>query len=539
MMRQVTSLGPMAAESRMANGEAPRKKIGHYTISQVLGVGGMGVVYRATDDLLDREVAIKTFHHGSIDREETVERFHAEARSLARLRHPNIVTIYELGVDDPNDPYIVMEFVSGKSLQKVIESKVQIPVAGRVRLVRDVCNVLAYAHKQGVIHRDIKPSNIFVQTKGEIKLLDFGIAQLTERDRKLTRLGAVIGSVEYIAPERLRGETPDGRSDLFSVGVVLYQLLEERLPFTAESEFSLMRKIVEEPFPPLDAKWSYPASLTQAVDRALSKSPSDRYQTADEMANALTAVLDKLGAESSEDWTSFLEKIAPVRPTPPAAQPPRPGGPKAIQTSTTTTAGRVVTAESIGMTKLSAVPTPTGFLTGSIVSRTRFFEGDKVRYEKIEETLKFYREHLDKDYGDLSNQAKFTYFLWIASVLIGLGALVAGMVLLVMGQLRAGSISTISAAFVYFIQKVFQQREDHYRELAGAKQKVLEYGNHWLLVIQSIDAIEDSAERERRQSELVNVLTNKLGSAEANAARQAQPAGRRKRPAAAAVGPRE
>lgn len=528
---------PIAMDAPSTTGELLLKKIGHYTILQVLGMGGMGVVYRATHDLLGREVAIKTFRRGPNRDDELVERFLSEGRSLARLNHPNIVTIYELGLDEQNEPYIVMELVTGQPLDHLIESKAVIPVAARVRVVRDVCIALAYAHKQGIIHRDVKPSNIFVQPNGEIKLLDFGIAHGMDWNRGLTRAGAVVGSTEYLSPERIRGLASDARSDLFSAGIILYQLLEQRRPFTGDSDFDLMRNILEEPFAPPDPQGKgYPAALTDVIGRALAKSPEDRFPTADAMAESLTLALNDLTVAETVDWSGLLQ-------SPPSGPPPPP--PRSVGTAprptqrTAAYPAREVVAESVGVTRLSAVPTPAGFLTGSYVSRTRFFEGDHVRYEKIQETLKFYREHLNKDYCDLSSQARFTYALWIVSVIIGLGALVAGLVLLFMGQLRAGSISTISAAFVYFIQKVFQQREDHYRELAGAKQKVLEYGNHWLLVIQSIDAIEDNAERERRQSELVSVLTRKLGSPESSSAHPSRSGGRTKKPAPAAAAGRD
>ncbi len=473
----------------------------------------MGVVYRATDEILGREVAIKTFTKGLLDREEMRQRFLGEGRSLARLSHPNIVTIHEFSFQD-EDPYIVMELVKGKSLQKLIDSKLEIPMAGRVRLVRDVCETLAYAHGLQVIHRDIKPANIFVQPDGQIKLLDFGIAQMASSDRAMTRAGSVIGSMEYVAPERIRGEVLDGRADVFSAGVVLYQLLTGQVPFAAETEYALMQKIVAEAFPPLpEVSGLFPASLSDAVARALAKSPNDRFQSADAMAAALSTVLDGMGTktvEASSVW--FVRTLtpppeAPEAPTPAAFNPSAPA-PSPFRN----TAPSVV--QSVGVTHLSAVPAPTGFLSATVVSRTRFFQGDQVRYEKIEDTLSFYREHLSKDYEALSSQAQLTYYLWITSVVIGLGALVCGLILLFRGQIQAGSVSTIGAAFVYFIQKVFQQREDHYRELASGKQKNLEYGNHWLLVIQSIDAIENAEERERRQSDLVKVLTGKLGGPE-------------------------
>lgn len=180
--------------------------------------------------------------------------------------------------------------------------------------------------------------------------------------------------------------------------------------------------------------------------------------------------------------------------------------------------------ESPGVTVLGVLPAPTGFFAESAVSRSRFFRGDKVRFEKIQETLKFYRDHLNGEYQSLSAQARSTYYLWIASVILGLAALISGVILLFLKQFAAGSISAISTTFVYFIQRVFQQREDHYRSLATAKYQHLEYGNHWLLVIQSIDAIENPSERARRQGELVDVLTRKLATSPSDRSRRKQTA---------------
>lgn len=170
------------------------------------------------------------------------------------------------------------------------------------------------------------------------------------------------------------------------------------------------------------------------------------------------------------------------------------------------------TPQPLSVTALNVLSPPTGFFSQTAVSRSRFFEGDEVRYKKLEDTLKFYRDHLNEEYQSLSNQAKTTYYLWIASVILGLAALVSAVVLLFLKQFSSGAVSAISTTFVYFIQRVFQQREDHYRSLAAAKREHLEYGDHWLLVIQSIDAIENPAEKERRQGELVDIMTKKLAS---------------------------
>lgn len=544
-------------------------RIGKYEVTAVLGRGGMGVVYKAMDAYLGREVAIKTLTGGFVDDPSMLARFYEEGRSMGRLNHPNIVAVYDIGVDD-QIPYIVMECVSGTQLDKRIVAGEPMPMADRLRIVEEVCSALGYAHQKGVIHRDVKPANIFIQPDGKAKLLDFGIARLSRTGEGLTRAGLIIGTGAYMAPERIRGEAIDGRSDIFAAGVVLYQLITGKLPFEG-SDFEQLQKIVNEPAPPLSSTGEiFPPALQAIIDRALAKSPADRYKTAEEMAVDLSVVIATFSEGQIEELLPEAERLVKAKqfaqarsvlyrvlrvdakhaearkllaeaesyitqhqaeePAQVAKAAPTPVTPQPASTPSP------YAEESVGVTQLRAIPAPTGFFQETVVSRTRFFEGDQVRYSKIQETLKFYRDHLNREYLSLSEQAKLTYYLWIVSVSLGLAALVSGVVLLFMGQFRAGSITTISTAFVYFIQKVFQQREDHYRSLASAKQGVLEYGNHWLLVIQSIDAIGDSRERERRQSELVDVLTRRLDASKGEPGEAARPAvGRRKKTTAASL----
>jgi serine/threonine-protein kinase len=273
-------------------------RIGKYDVIDVLGRGGMGVVYRGIDRHIGREVAIKTLTQGFQGDPAMLARFYDEARRTGRLKHPNIVTVYDLG-DDNGVPYIVMERVEGESLDKLIYSNAPLSMPDRLRIVAEVCSALGYAHRSNVIHRDVKPANIFVQPDGTAKLLDFGIARLEKRDQvmRLTRKGDIVGTVPYMAPERIRNEEVDGRSDIFAAGVVLYQLITGQLPFTGE-DYLLMQKILNEPYAPLNTtRKEFPASLIQIIDRALAKSPDDRYPTADEMAVDLSAVTEEFQKE--------------------------------------------------------------------------------------------------------------------------------------------------------------------------------------------------------------------------------------------------
>ena len=271
-----------------------KRKIGKYEITGILGRGGMGVVYRAEDKRIGRKVAIKTLTEGFSGQPEMLERFYREAQA-GILQHPNIVIVYDLG-DEDGVPFIVMEFVEGEPLDKIIASGRQISLIEKLGIIEQVCLGLGYAHQRGVVHRDIKPANVIVQPGGHAKIVDFGIArvQSSNKETGLTRTGNVIGTIHYIAPERLKGRPFDGRSDIFSTGVMLYLLLTGQLPFTGE-DMTVLQKLVNDPHPPLPTYLAnYPPALDGIVDRALAKDPDQRYATAEEFAADLHALGEEL-----------------------------------------------------------------------------------------------------------------------------------------------------------------------------------------------------------------------------------------------------
>jgi eukaryotic-like serine/threonine-protein kinase len=287
-------------------------QIGKYPILGILGVGGMGVVYRGMDKSVGREVAIKTLTEAT---EELRQRFLLEARSGV-LNHPNIVTVYDFGEQDGN-PYIVMEYLPGDSLENLMRAGRQFSLIEKLDIVRQVCLGLGYAHQKGVIHRDIKPANIMVLPDGNIKIVDFGVARL-ESHSGHTQAGMVIGTFHYISPERLLGKTADGRADVWSTGIILYLLLTGRLPFPGDDPATLHR-VIREPHEPLSSMLTgYPPALENLLDRALAKDPLDRYETAEEMATDIEVVNDGLKREhvaevlgsvkpmiEQEQWTSL------------------------------------------------------------------------------------------------------------------------------------------------------------------------------------------------------------------------------------------
>lgn len=286
-----------------------RKKIGKYEITGVLGRGGMGVVYRAEDRRIGRQVAIKTLTEGFTGQPEMLERFYREAQA-GILQHPNIVIVYDLG-DEDGMPFIVMEFVDGEPLDKVIASGRQLHLVDKLSIIEQVCAALGYAHQRGVIHRDIKPANVIVQPDGHAKIVDFGIARVqSSKESGLTRTGNVIGTVHYIAPERLKGQPFDGRSDIFAVGVMLYLLLAGQLPFTGE-DMTVLQKLVNEPAPPLNTYLTnYPPALDGILDRALAKDPAQRYATAEEFAADLHALGEQLKKGQITELFDDAERLA-------------------------------------------------------------------------------------------------------------------------------------------------------------------------------------------------------------------------------------
>ncbi len=290
-------------------------RIGRYDIVGLLGRGGMGVVYRGIDKALGREVAIKTLTGGISSDPEMLARFYEEGRKTGSFKHPNIVTVYELG-DHDGIPYIAMELVEGHPLDKLIQGGQPIPLVECLRIVEELCAALAYAHRNNVIHRDVKPANIFVQPDGRVKLLDFGIARLEEKksgDINLTRPGHIIGTLGYMAPERLRDKPVDGRSDIFAAGVVLYQLVCGQLPFSGEDSV-VMQKIVNELHAPLSSKFKgCPPALDPIVDRALAKSPEDRYSTAEDLGSDLATLIPDIRQEEAKQLLPEAKRLIEVQ----------------------------------------------------------------------------------------------------------------------------------------------------------------------------------------------------------------------------------
>lgn len=270
----------------------------------------MGVVYLGFDRHLGRQVAIKTLTEGFVEDKEMLRRFYREATKTGTLTHPNIVIVYDVGEQD-GFPYIVMEYVPGEPLDKIIESNRYFPVTSKLAVIELVCLALGYAHRNDVIHRDVKPANVIVQQDDQAKLLDFGIAhhEQVDREHRLTKAGNVVGTMRYMAPERLRGAPFDGRSDLFSTGVMLYELITGHLPFSGE-DVALFHQILHEPAPPLSKYlMDYPAGLETIIERTLAKNPDDRYSNAEKMAADIAAISERIRKEQGAQMFRRAEQL--------------------------------------------------------------------------------------------------------------------------------------------------------------------------------------------------------------------------------------
>ena len=294
----------------------PQAKFGKYEIVRVLGRGGMGVVYEAFDRALGRSVALKAMTAEVATRTELRMRFLREARAVAKLQHPNIVVVHELGEED-GTPFIAMEFLEGSPLDDLLVRGMAGDSFEKIEIVIQVAKALQHAHSKGVIHRDIKPANIMRLTDGTVKVVDFGIAHLA--NQTMTGTGVLLGTLAYLSPEQLNGEGVDHRTDIFSLGIVLYEMFSGSLPFAGPTPAETMRKILLEPPPPLDRRVAdYPPALQGVLDRALAKNQAERYQSCAEMIADLTRLQRILASPPVSERAGQAPAIATAVEEPPA-----------------------------------------------------------------------------------------------------------------------------------------------------------------------------------------------------------------------------
>jgi eukaryotic-like serine/threonine-protein kinase len=288
---------------------------GRYRLEAKLGSGGMSTVYLARDDTLDRAVAVKVMHREMSEQEDQLERFRQEARAVAKLSHPNVVSVIDAG-EDGGHPYIVFEYVKGETLKQRIGRIGALDTQEAIAYAIEVARGLGIAHARNMVHRDIKPQNVLIDDEGRAKLTDFGISRQLEQ-AGVTATGRVLGTTDYVAPEQAMGRGVDPRSDVYSLGVVLYEMLIGQVPFHADSQVGVAMKHVNEELPDVQRRRSEAsAAVALVVERATAKNPAERYQAIGEMIDDLETALEVEAARAGSttgEATSVLDAVPPPK----------------------------------------------------------------------------------------------------------------------------------------------------------------------------------------------------------------------------------
>jgi predicted Ser/Thr protein kinase len=274
----------------------------------------MSTVYKAHDSLLERNVALKVLHQQYNEDEDFVERFKHEARSVAQLQHPNIVTVIDRGEEDGRQ-YIVFEFIDGENLKELVVRKGRLDLRDALEIAHEIARGLAFAHDHGLIHRDVKPQNVLLNGDGRAKVTDFGIARSLDVDHGVTQTGTILGTSNYIAPEQASGQPVDAHTDVYSLGIVLYEMLTGELPFPGESFVAIAMKHIQEPSPNiLDVRGDIPLRVAEMIDRALEKDPEQRFPTMDAFAAEIEASLAELDRGEDGAVTMVVPAAQRLRP---------------------------------------------------------------------------------------------------------------------------------------------------------------------------------------------------------------------------------
>lgn len=304
---------------------------GRYQLVAQQGSGGMSVIYKAVDRALGRTVAIKILRPSLTSDPSFLEKFRNEARAVANLSHPNIVTVYDVGSDGPTY-YIVMEMIEGTDLKKIVKAKGALPIDRAIDISLQICAGLGYAHRSGLVHADVKPQNILITPQDVVKVTDFGIAQALTTTQPQRKADIVWGSPHYFAPEQARGDAPSPQSDVYAVGIVMFELMTSELPYAGTNQQELAMAHIREPIPSVtDFNPKVPDGLAKIIARAMAKDPRDRFRNADQLGNVLSKFRD-----SARDHTAINPQVpseSPPAQQAPGNRPPNIGGQSRSQQS--------------------------------------------------------------------------------------------------------------------------------------------------------------------------------------------------------------
>jgi serine/threonine protein kinase len=495
------------------------KEFGNYRLAEVLGKGGTSIVYRGVHKSIGSEVAIKVLRRSGSPA--MVKRFFHEAVAASQIRHPGIATVFDYGQADDGIAYLVMELLQGENLGDRLRRRGRLDPVEAARLMRQVCGALIAAHDADIVHRDIKPQNLFVVRDADVvggervKVLDFGVAKLlagddvaNPGDRKM-----LLGTPLYMAPEQFRGgQNGDRRTDVYQIGAVLYHLIMGRPPFpdvrermrAAAADAPGIRPMLDGILPGMDG----------VILRCLQRDPERRYPDVRELEDDLRGCLWE-PTNATDQSPTIVQRIPDLR----LSELRRPGPAEPAQAD----APKLPGAHTLASATVASGFFRAADLGRSDLGQSRMFKESGEFFQQVRQTFEFYRKHLDEEYRQLSAQIESAHRLWIACVGVGFVILMAGLVAVLLGAVTQGVVTSSASTVMYFIVRVFQKREDYYRQEKSLKIKYLQYGNDWLLLIQSIEAIPDAAERLEEQHRLARVLLDRIRGADAGLARDPGP----------------
>ncbi|MEK3660253.1 serine/threonine-protein kinase [Paenibacillus sp. FSL F4-0236] len=439
-----------------------------FQIIRSLGKGGVGEVFLALDTFTQRKIALKVYSNRD---NVSTARIQREVEIISKLKHTNIPVLFDVGFFK-NTYYLVQEFIDGNTLENEINTT-SVTIREAISYSKDILSALSYLHQNNIIHRDLKPSNIIIsRTTKKAVLFDFGISKTDSNwtdNLTLTQPGGFIGTPAFMAPEQIENQSVTFKADIYSLGLILYKLFSGKLPFDYKNIKDIFSRATKS-YQVIIKNDTLIGSekLEELINQMLSLDPDNRPEM-----NEVLQIINILETSNSDRiQDKLLDDFKP-------------------------------TTEDVEAFELKVDEK-------QHKSGTGFFSNEQLRQEEISASREFYRNHLDLDYKTLLSQAKISFWLWFATLVIGFLIILTAIILLFMDKpLQSGGMA-LSEVFIYIVQNIFKIREDHYREQANNKTKHLEIGNYWNLITQSIDAIEENAIKSSKLNELVDNLNSHI-----------------------------